>query len=100
MRDASIRPGGLGTLRLLQILAVLTLVFVAVLASAPLRPYFSEWRSVQQDYNRHARAMGIAVTPLAIKQIWKPALGVTDRCATCHLGMGGAATPIPGERLF
>jgi mono/diheme cytochrome c family protein len=100
MRNTSIRPGGLNTLRLLQVVALLTVVFLLVLASAPLRPYLSEWRSVQQDYNRLARATGSAPIPIAIKQIWRPALGVTDRCTTCHLGMGGAATPIAGERLF
>jgi mono/diheme cytochrome c family protein len=25
--------------------------------------------------------------PLAIKQIWLPELGITDRCTSCHLGM-------------
>ena len=100
MRRDSIRPGGLNALRLLQILAALSVVFMAVLASAPVKPYFAEWRSVQKDYNQLAAASGTAPTPIAIKQIWKPALGVTDRCTTCHLGMGGAAAPIAGHPLF
>ena len=100
MRDSSIRPGGLNTLRLLQVLAVLTLVFVAVLASAPVRPYLSEWRGVQQRYNNAAVSSGRARVAIGVKQIWKPALGVVDRCTTCHLGMAGAADPIPADRLF
>ena len=100
MRDASIRPGGLNALRLLQILAVLTLVFVAVLASAPVRPYFAEWRSVQKQYNQLAAAAGLAPVAIEVKQIWKPALGVTDRCTTCHLGMNPGAAAIPGHSLF
>jgi mono/diheme cytochrome c family protein len=100
MRDFSVRPGGLNTLRLLQVLALLTIVFVAVLASAPLRPYFSEWRRVQQDYNRSAVSSGRRPIAIQVKQIWKPALGIADRCTTCHLGMGGAEEAIPGEALF
>jgi mono/diheme cytochrome c family protein len=100
MRNKAIRPGGLNAMRLVQILAVLSVVFVAVLASAPVRPYFAEWRSVQKDYNRLAAASGVSPVPVGVKQIWKPALGVTDRCTTCHLGMGGAATPVAGNTLF
>lgn len=100
MRDSSIRPGGLNTLGLLQVLALLTLAFAAVLASAPLLPYLSEWRSVQQQYNRAAVSSGRPPIALGVKQIWKPTLGIVDRCTTCHLGMGGAADPIPADRLF
>lgn len=99
MREYSTRPGGLNTLRLLQLLAAVTVVFLAILASAPLRPYFSEWRSVQRDYNRAAAAAGVATITVELKQIWKPALGVTDRCVTCHLGMG-AASPLSGDKRF
>lgn len=100
MRDTSIRPGGLNTLRLLQVLAVLTLVFMAVLAAAPLRPYLSEWRSVQAQYNREAASTGRAPITIQVRQIWKPALGIADRCTTCHLGIAGAADPIPGVPVF
>jgi mono/diheme cytochrome c family protein len=78
------------------VFACLSLVFVSVLASAPLRPYFSEWRDTQKRYNRLAEQAGIQRVPVAIQQVWKPKLDVTDRCVTCHLGMGGA-TPIPTE---
>lgn len=100
MRDRSIRPGGLHTLRLLQVLAVLTVVFLGALAIAPLRPYLSEWRRVQDDYNREAAATGRSPIRVEVKQIWKPTLGVADRCTTCHLGTGGTAEPIPGVALF
>jgi hypothetical protein len=100
MRRLSIRPGGLNALQLVRLLAALSLVFVAVLASAPVRPYFAEWRSVQKDYNELAAASGASPTAIAVKQIWKPDLGVTDRCTTCHLGMAGTATPISGHALF
>ena len=99
MREHSVRPGGLNTLRLLQLLAAVTIVFLVILASAPVRPYFAEWRRVQQQYNRAAAAAGVSPTAIEVKQIWKPALGVTDRCVTCHLGMG-AAPPLSGQTLF
>lgn len=100
MRDASVRPGGLNSLRLLTVLAALTVIFFVVLAAVPLRPYMSEWRVVQQEYNRSAVATGRKPIRLEVKQIWKPALGIADRCTTCHLGIAGAAEPIPGVPLF
>jgi mono/diheme cytochrome c family protein len=74
--------------------------FVGVLASAPVKPYFAEWRSVQKEYNRLAIAAGLAPIAIEVKQIWKPALGVTDRCTTCHLGMGPGSAPIVGHATF
>jgi mono/diheme cytochrome c family protein len=85
--------------RLLGVFAALSLVFIGVLASAPLRPYFTEWREVQNRYNLLAARSGAAAIPVGIQQVWKPKLGIADRCVTCHLGMGTAA-PLPGERLF
>jgi len=90
----------LNTLRLLQILAGMSVVFLAALASAPVRPYFAEWRSVQAEYNRLAVASGAKQVPVELKQIWRPALGTTDRCVTCHLGMAGMAAPIAGHAVF
>jgi mono/diheme cytochrome c family protein len=74
-------------------------IFVAVLASAPLRPYFEEWRDTQKRYNQLAARSGAPQIPIAVQQIWKPKLGVTDRCVTCHLGMG-SAEPMASEPLF
>lgn len=100
MRATSIRPGDLNAQRLQTMLAVLAIVFVAVLAAAPVRPYLSEWRAVQADYNRRAVGSGQAPISIEVRQIWKPALEVADRCTTCHLGMAGAAEPMPGVPLF
>lgn len=99
MRHLMIRPGGSDLGRLTATFAGLSVVFVTVLAVAPLRPYFDEWRRVQRRYNELARGAGAAPIPIAIQQIWKPRLGVTDRCITCHLGMGAGA-PVAGDRLF
>jgi mono/diheme cytochrome c family protein len=99
MSDDAIKPERLNPGRLLRLFAVLSVAFVGVLAFAPARPYFSEWREIQQRYNRLAEASGAATVPVAVQQIWKPKLGATDRCVTCHLGMGTAA-PLAGDSLF
>ena len=98
-RARTVRPESLNLGRLALIFAALSFAFVLVLASAPLKPYFSEWRSVQTRYNALARGAGSAPTPIGVKQIWKPELGIADRCVTCHLGMG-AAPAVGGEPLF
>ncbi|HSA91756.1 MAG TPA: c-type cytochrome [Terriglobales bacterium] len=99
MRTPQINPEDYRPGRLMRVFAGLSVIFVLILASAPLRPYFAEWRDVQQRYNQLAARSGTAQIPIAIQQIWKPKLGVTDRCVSCHLGMGSAA-PQPEEKLF
>ena len=99
MRDVQVRPTDLGMTRLLRVFAALAVVFVAVLAVAPVRSRFTEWRDAQERYNELAAAAGLPPVDVAIQQIWKPELGVTDRCTTCHLAMGTAA-PVPGDALF
>jgi mono/diheme cytochrome c family protein len=99
LRSRTVYSGSLKLGWLALVFAALALVFLLVLASAPLKPYFAEWRAVQVRYNTTARAAGTAGAPLGIKQIWKPELGIADRCVTCHLGMG-AAPPVGGDPLF
>jgi mono/diheme cytochrome c family protein len=94
--DRQIRPGDLGVTRLLRVFMSLSVIFVLVLAVAPARSYFSEWRAVQQRYNRAARDHKISV---GVQQIWKPELEVADRCGTCHVAADRAA-PIAGDKLF
>lgn len=78
--------------RNLKIAAVLSVALLALLAVAPARGYFSEWRAIQKRYNDGAAAQGASPIPVGIKQIWRPEIGLTDRCTSCHLGKG-AATP-------
>lgn len=58
------------------------------LAIVPMRDYFSEWRSIQ-------RSRGLSP---AVRQVWLPELGVTDRCSTCHLEPH-TSVPHNGERF-
>jgi len=98
-RQRTVLPANLRLGRLALIFTVLSFAFVLVLASAPLRPYFSEWRAVQSRYNEIARAAGATQVPVGVKQIWKPQLGIADRCVSCHLGMG-VAPAVGGDPLF
>ena len=93
------RPGDAGLGWLVRVLAAVSVVFLAALAVAPLGPYFAEWRRAQQRYNALAGANGARPIPVALQQIWKPELGITDRCISCHLGMGESA-PVAGDPLF
>jgi mono/diheme cytochrome c family protein len=99
MSSPAIQPEDFKPGRVTRVFAALSVVFVAVLASAPLRPYFEEWRDTQKRYNQLAARSGSPQIPVAVQQIWKPRLGVTDRCVTCHLGMGNAA-PLAADPLF
>jgi mono/diheme cytochrome c family protein len=98
-RPDDIRPADLGIARLLRLFAVLAVALLVALAIAPARAHFTEWRKAQSAYNWLARRAGLPQTPISIKQIWKPDLGVVDRCPSCHLGMDVAA-PLAGHPLY
>lgn len=89
-----------GLYRNLRILAVSTVVFLVVLALAPFKWHNSEWRDVQSEYNRRARAAGLPPMTAGLHQIWRPEVDVTDRCTTCHVGMGAAAPLVDGGPLY
>lgn len=82
--------------RLLRVLAGLTLVFVVLLAWAPAKAWFSEWRDIQ------LRHVALAATPIepGLRQIWRPEVDLVDRCTSCHLGMGQDAPIAGGGPLF
>lgn len=75
---------------------VVSLVFLASLAIAPAKNYFSEWRHYQHGYLRMIRNRSDAVTLQrhfegGIQQVWLPDLGVVDRCTSCHVGLKEAS---------
>jgi mono/diheme cytochrome c family protein len=74
------------------IFALVTVVFVAVLAISPVKDYFSEWKRFQRDYVRYAQTRSDTKALMAsfhpgIDQIWIPEMKVVDRCTTCHIGI-------------
>ena len=86
--------------RNLVILAVLSLMLLGALAIAPAKSHLSEWRTIQQRYNTAAAAQGVAQRKPALHQIWRPEIKLTDRCTSCHLGMGAATPLAKGGALF
>ena len=86
--------------RLLHVLAGLTVVFVIALAIAPAKAYFSEWRRIQEGYNALAKKVGHPAIDVRLRQIYQPRTGLTDRCVSCHVAMGGEK-PLPdGGALY
>ena len=76
----------------LRAFGVVSALLLVLLAIAPAKNHFSEWRHYQRGYLRLIRSRGDAVTlqrhfQPGIQQIWHPELGVTDRCTSCHVGL-------------
>jgi len=91
--DSSLRALFRDPIRLFGIASV---VLLLVLAVAPAKDHFSEWRGYQNGYLRRIRDRGDALTLRrhfqgGIRQIWIPELGVVDRCQTCHVGLAEAS---------
>jgi cytochrome c1 len=71
---------------------MVSLVFLASMAIAPAKNFFSEWRRYQHGYLSVIRNRSEANTLRrhfqgGIQQIWLPDLGVVDRCTSCHVGL-------------
>ncbi|HZQ94254.1 MAG TPA: c-type cytochrome [Candidatus Sulfotelmatobacter sp.] len=71
---------------------VVSLIFLASMAVAPAKNFFSEWRHYQRGYLGVIRNRSEANTlrrhlKSGIQQIWLPELGVVDRCTSCHVGL-------------
>ena len=84
--------------RNLRTLAVLTVVFLVVLAAAPLKWRDSEWRDLQKEYNRTAKAAGLRPMTVALKLL--SFMSVSQRPPPAHLSLTftfvighGAAAP-------
>lgn len=76
-----------------QRFAVASLLLLLTLAIAPTKDFFNEWRHYQRHYLSYVSGRPDGETLKrhfegGIQQTWLPELGVTDRCTTCHLGVG------------
>lgn len=69
--------------------AISSVVFLVVLAVSPLKDFFREWKSYQNEYNELITTLPQRVKPaeIGIKQLWVQKLDRVDRCTTCHLGL-------------
>jgi mono/diheme cytochrome c family protein len=75
---------------------VVSLIFLASMAIAPSKNFFSEWRHYQHGYRKMIRNRSDANTLQrhfrgGIQQVWLPELGVVDRCTSCHVGLKEAS---------
>ncbi len=75
---------------------VVSVMFLASMAIAPAKNFFSEWRHYQHGYLSMIRNRSEANTLRrhfqgGIHQIWLPELGVVDRCTSCHVGLTEAS---------
>lgn len=71
---------------------VVSVIFLASLAIAPAKNFFSEWRHYQHGYLKTIRNRSEANSlqrhfKPGIQQIWLPELAVVDRCTSCHVGL-------------
>jgi len=85
--------------------ATMSIVMLLVLAIAPAKSYFSEWHGYQNKYLALIKGRGDAVTlqrrfEPGLKQIWIPAMSVTDRCTTCHVAMKEASLADVNQQPF
>ncbi len=72
--------------------ALLSVVFVAVLAISPVKDLRREWKRYKGDYARFAQTRPDTKRLLTdyrseLDQIWIPEMNVVDRCTTCHQGI-------------
>src|SRR5258708_14207974 len=74
----------------------LSVVLLLLLAIVPARDYFREWVRYQKSYLRLIHGRDDAITLQrrfqgGVHQTWIPALGVVDRCTSCHVAMKEAS---------
>lgn len=81
--------GNLLMKNLRRIFALVSVLFLLVLAVSPMKDYLQEWRRYQATYNNYIEGLPQRVKPAepGIRQIWVRKLDRVDRCVTCHLGL-------------
>ncbi len=72
--------------------ALVSVVFVGVLAVSPVKDLRQEWKQYKRSYVRLAQARPDTKRLLAdyradLDQIWIPEMNVVDRCVVCHQGI-------------
>src|SRR5215471_7985273 len=73
-----------------------SLLLLVLLAIAPSKDFFADWRTCQRGYERLIGRRSDALTlrrhfDPGIRQIWLPDMGVVDRCTSCHTAMKEAS---------
>ena len=84
---------------------IISAIFLVLLAVAPAKNHFSEWRHYQKEYAKVIAKRSDAVTlqrhmQSGIQQIWIPEDGVVDRCTTCHVAQNEATMATVSTQPF
>jgi mono/diheme cytochrome c family protein len=77
-------------------LATLALLVYAAYSETVAR----DWRRLQRAYRARLPAEQAAEFDVHLRQLYVPALGATDRCISCHVGMAPDETGIDGDPVF
>jgi mono/diheme cytochrome c family protein len=83
-------------LLLVASLGTLALLFVAVWRENVDR----DWRRIQRGYRARLAPDQAADFDVQLRQLYVPALGATDRCISCHVGMAPGEAGIAGDRVL
>jgi cbb3-type cytochrome c oxidase subunit III len=83
------------------LLLATSLATFALLATAAYRETVSrEWRRLQRAYRARLDPEHAAAFAVQLRQAYVPAIGASDRCISCHVGMAPGETGIDGDRVF
>jgi mono/diheme cytochrome c family protein len=74
---------------------------LAVLSWAAFAENFrSDWRRIQTSARSRLPAGQAETSPVELRQVVIPELGIADRCVSCHVGMTPGDQGVPGDRLL
>jgi len=83
------------------LLLVASLATLVLLATAAYRETVArDWRRLQRAYRARLDPAAAAEFGVHLRQVYVPALGATDRCISCHVGMAPGETGIAGDPVF
>jgi mono/diheme cytochrome c family protein len=83
------------------LLLLSSLATLALLILAAYRENFArDWRRLQRSYQAQLPPPQAADFNIQLRQVYAPALGVTDRCISCHVGMAPGESGLEGKPVF
>ena len=83
------------------LLLVSSLVTMALLITAAYQENVArEWRQLQRRYASRLESSQAGEFDVHLRQVYVPALGATDRCISCHVGMAPGESGVDGDPVF
>jgi cbb3-type cytochrome c oxidase subunit III len=78
-----------------------SLLTLALLVTAAYNETIArEWRRRQREYRARLEPAAGAAFAVHLRQVYVPALGATDRCISCHVGMAPGEPGIEGDPVL